>query len=180
MEQYIGEIRMVGFGYAPRGWAFCNGQVLAISSNPSLFSLIGTTFGGDGRVTFALPDLRGRMPAHAGNSTGPELPPILPGQMGGAPSAKLNAAQLPPHVHNFNVPCNSTDMATSGSPANGYPAVTATRTGGTPIYAPGNDNSSMGGGVTAPAGEGAPVPTMPPYLGLNFIIALEGEFPPRE
>ncbi len=176
-DPFIGEIRMVGFPFAPKGWALCEGQLMAISTNNALFALLGTTYGGDGRTTFALPDLRGRLPAGTGN--GPGLPPVGLGQIGGAPTASLTAAQLPPHVHNFAVPCNNSADASTGSPGNAYPAVTATRTGGTPIYTAASDNSSMGGGTTASAGAGMPLPTMSPYLGINFAIALEGIFPTR-
>lgn len=157
---------MFGFNFAPRSWAFCDGQLLPISQNTALFSLLGTTYGGDGRTTFALPDLRGRVPLHEG--TGPGLSSYLLGQKGGLENVTLTTAQIPAHTHS---PQCSSDDPNSGSPANGFPAAV-----GTPIYST-TQNASMG--ATGSAGGSQSHENRPPYLALNFCIALQGIFPSR-
>ncbi|NOT56941.1 MAG: phage tail protein, partial [Deltaproteobacteria bacterium] len=127
-DPFIGEIIMFGGNFAPRGWAFCNGQLLSIAQNTALFSILGTTYGGDGRTTFALPDLRGRVPVHAGNSQGPGLPPVQLGEMAGSPSVTLTVSQMP--MHNHLVVASQT--ATTTDPNGGVPGNDAR---GTPIYA---------------------------------------------
>ena len=126
-EPFIGEIRLFGFNFAPRGWAKCDGSLIAISSNQALFSLLGTIYGGDGRVTFALPDLRGRFPRHAGAGAG--ITTIRVGQRGGKHVHTLTVGQLPAHAHQFAVPANSgsgdTDEPGGANPA-ADPASSAT------------------------------------------------------
>ncbi len=168
MEPFLGEIRCFGFGWAPVGWALCQGQLLAISSNTALFSLLGTTYGGNGQTTFALPDLRGRTPLNQGQ--GPGLSPYDLGQVGGNESVTLNAGQLPPHNH--TVAASST--ASGKSPAGSVPAFTADGSS----YGTGNDlamsPSMVGGG-----GSSQPVAIASPYLAVNWCIAVEGVYPSR-
>jgi microcystin-dependent protein len=184
-EPFLGEIRMVGFNFAPVGWALCNGQTMSISQNAALFSLLGTTFGGNGTSTFNLPDLQERVPVHVGNGAG--LSPYVWGQKGGAASVTLLASNLPPHTHPIAPPVSNAN-ANSSSPVNAYPAVDQTTiTGGergetatTQSYT----SSSVSGQTAAaypsgPAGSGLPVAIEPPYLAVYFIIALAGIFPSR-
>lgn len=169
-EPFIGQIVMFAGNFAPRGWAFCNGQLLAIAQNTALFSILGTTYGGNGQTTFALPDLRGRVPVHPGQ--GPGLSNYSLGQSGGAESVTLNAAQLPPHNH--SVACSSDD-ATSGDPNANFPSAFTQK-----IYAnAATPGRFMNGGVISPVGGGQPHTNIQPYLCVNFIIALEGIFPSR-
>ena len=155
-EPFVGEIRMFGFNFAPRGWAFCHGSLLPIAQYNALFSLLGTNFGGDGRTSFGLPDLRGRCPI--GEGTGPGLSTRRLGEKSGAESHTLTVNQMPSHTHNLA----SSDEGTETIPVNKYLAVSDDRnyvsTGGSPV----------GGAV----GGGQPVKQMPPYLGINFCIAL--------
>lgn len=169
-DPYIGQIMCAGFNFAPRGWAELNGQILPISSNTALFSLLGTTYGGNGVSTFALPDLRGRMPMHAG--AGPGLTPRFQGESAGSEQVSLNNAQLPAHNHTVTPQGSSAD-ATLVSPANGVPATKARTT----LYAPGPGTVAMSPVLTSPAGGNAPVPVMQPYLAVKCFIALVGVFP---
>src|SRR6266480_4308295 len=116
-EPFLGEIRTFGFNFAPRGWAQCNGQLLSISQNTALFSLLGTTYGGNGQTTFALPDLRSRVPIHQGQ--GPGLSQYSIGQSAGNESVTLNQSQMPAHIHPVAMPCN-TDDPNAGSPKNNF------------------------------------------------------------
>ena len=171
-EPFIGQIVMFGGVFAPRGWAFCDGQLLAISQNSALFSLLGTTYGGDGRTTFALPDLRGRVPLHPGQ--GPGLTQRLLGQRSGSETSTLSEANLPPHSHPVAPPAN-TGEGQSTQPGGNVPA------GGelpTQPYAPGSD-TTMQSFSTGPAGGGQPVDIMQPWTAIHFIIALQGIFPSR-
>ena len=184
-EPFLGEIRMVGFNFAPVGWFLCNGQTLAISQYTALFSLLGTTFGGNGTSTFMLPNLQGRVPVCVG--TGAGLSPVDWGQMGGQASVTLNVNQLPAHTHAVTPPVSNAN-AGSSSPVNGYPAVAVTTiTGGergetaaTTTYAAssvsGQNAASFQSGA---AGGSQPVSTEPPYLAVYFIIAFNGIFPSR-
>ena len=165
-EPFIGEIRMVGFNFAPRSWAFCDGQILSISQNTALFSLLGTTYGGDGRTTFALPDLRGRVPLHPGN--GPGLSSYTLGQKSGVETVNLTQNQIPAHSH---FPLCSSDDPNSGSPTSGYSAAV-----GTPIYST-SQNGNMG--ATSSVGGSQAHENRQPYLAINFCIALQGLFPSR-
>jgi microcystin-dependent protein len=168
-EPFVGEIRMFGFNFAPQGWAMCNGQTLPISQNQALFSLLGTTYGGNGQTTFQLPDLRGRLANHAGQGTG--LSPYVLGQNGGTENVTLVQGQMPTHAHS---------VLANGSPA------TATRPGGAvlarttaDIYAAAPDGTTMNAGMIGTAGGSQPHPNLQPYLTVNFCIALQGIFPSR-
>jgi microcystin-dependent protein len=179
MEPFIGQIMVTGFNFAPPGWAFCNGQLLSISGYEALFALIGTTYGGDGQETFALPDLRGRTAIHAGQ--GPGLPSYLLGQQAGAPTTTITVNNLPPHTHPINA---SSAAGTQSSPGGAFPAnanVVAER-GADPIgvdaYAT-SSNGTMAPGMVGNSGGGQPFDNMPPYLAVYHLIALEGIFPSR-
>jgi len=221
-EPFIGEIRMVGFNYAPNGWAPCDGRLLPIAQNSALFALLGTTYGGDGVVNFGLPDLRGRVAV--GMGTGPGLTPIVQGQRSGSESVTLTSGQMPQHAHPasfvgqasgvsgslstsvaVDVGTNATNpmvaptagsttylsavtgkvglnsVAFSGLYTNTAPDATKAHLGGiTASTNAGSLSATAAGTVTVgPAGGSQPVPLRNPYLGSNFIIALEGIFPSR-
>jgi len=169
-DPFLGEVRMFAGNFAPRGWAFCEGQLLSINQNSDLFSLLGTTFGGDGQTTFALPDLRGRVPLHPG--TGPGLSPHQLGQKGGTEMTSLTAAQMPSHSHAVKA---SDANGSAVSPAGLVPARNAA---GVPVYGP-PTLEHLAGNAIEPAGGGQPHDNMQPYLGLNYIIALQGLYPSR-
>lgn len=162
---------MFAGNFAPRGWALCDGSLLAISTNTALFSILGTTYGGDGRTTFALPDLRGRLPMHPGN--GPGLTPRVLGESSGTETVTLVASQMP--AHNHVVGCHS--AADQSAPANSIPATEAT--GGAPVYSSLPADGTMNPAMIGIAGGSQPHANMPPYLCVNFIIATEGVFPSR-
>ena len=170
-ERYIGEIRMFGANFAPAGWALCNGQLIPIAQNTALFSILGTTYGGNGITTFGLPDLRQRMPMHAGS--GPGLTVRDLGEQGGEQTTTLTAQQMPSHSHAMAA---SNATATVQSPANAVLAKPVT------LSAPYHDPAAMAPSPSGPlgmAGGGAGHNNMQPYLVVNFIIALTGNFPPR-
>ena len=152
-------------------WAEANGQIMSISMNTALFSLLGTTYGGDGRITFALPDLRGRAPVHVGQ--GPGLSLIDQGQVGGTESVTLNSSNLPAHSHALNA---IAQPATHAAPATDR-ALAATQNAGT--YAAGAPNTSLVAGSVGATGSNSPFSVRNPYLGLRWCIALEGVFPQR-
>jgi microcystin-dependent protein len=164
-DPYIGEIRMFGGNFAPVGWSFCNGQLLAISEYEALFQLIGTTYGGNGVQTFALPDLQGRIPMHQGRSN-----PL--GQSAGTESVTLLTTQIPSHTHAF--------LAVPADPEGGSPSGTPLAQGsGVNIYAPANPAKAnvMNPGVIGLSGGSQPHDNMQPYQCVTFIIALEGIYP---
>jgi len=170
-EPYLGEIRMAGFNFAPVGWAFCNGQLMPIADNTALFSLLGTTYGGDGQTTYALPNLQGQAPMHWGNGPGGFNTVI--GEQQGVDSVTLTAQQIPQHQHSYN-PGASKDEPTSDRPDNAYPTV------GGYYAANANSGSPMGASITTGAAGGSqPHDNRQPYLVINFIIATEGIFPSR-
>jgi microcystin-dependent protein len=171
-EPFIGQIMCAGFNFAPRGWARLDGQLLPIAQYSALFSLLGTTFGGDGRTTFGLPDMRGRMMVHDGN--GPGLTPRVMGEQGGAESHTLNPSQMPAHSHTVT-PRASTATGTAASPAGGVPASRPR----VPLFEAGNGNTDMAAVTSSAAGGNQPVPQMPPYIGINCFMALEGIYPSR-
>jgi microcystin-dependent protein len=169
---------MFGGNFAPRNWALCDGQLLSIASNSALFSLLGTNFGGDGESTFGLPDLRGRVPVHAGN--GPGLPSVQLGEKSGSPSTTLLTTNLPAHNHGstgLKVGVNS-NAPDSDDPSGATFAAAAEDT-----FREGEANAEMHSssvtGNTDDTGNGVAFTNMQPYLGVNFIIALQGLFPSR-
>jgi len=167
-EPFLAEVRIVGFNFAPRGWAFCDGQILPINQNQALYSLLGTTYGGDGRTSFALPDLRGRTPIHVGASNGTDH---QLGQKSGEETHTLSANEMPQHTHVVNA---NTGVGTSDDPTNGFPARAAENT-----YGALSNAGAMGAGTINNAGGGQAHNNMQPYLALNFCIALQGLFPSR-
>ncbi|MEO8598020.1 MAG: tail fiber protein [Candidatus Solibacter sp.] len=173
-EPFIGSIVMFAGNFAPRGWAFCAGQLLPIAQNTALFSILGTTYGGNGQTTFALPDLRGRTPAGAGQ--GPGLPNVDLGQVGGSNTVTLTVQNLP--AHNHLIMCDNTGQ-TSTQPSGLIPGVSDDRTTTLPVYSGNPANATMSPQMVGMAGSGLPVSVQDPYLGLNYIIALEGIFPSR-
>jgi microcystin-dependent protein len=170
-DQFVGQIDIVGFNFAPAGWEFCQGQLLPISEFETLFNLIGTTYGGDGQSTFALPDLRGRMAIHQGQ--GPGLSDYIMGEQGGVEQVTLTLNQIPVHTH---AAMGSTAPASTLGPGSSGGSEWATTT--TFLYSStGSNLMAMGGGTIGAAGGGGPHDNMPPYLVLNFIISLFGIFP---
>jgi len=170
-EPFIGEIRMVGFNFAPPGWAFCNGQLMPLSQNTALFSLLGTTFGGDGIQTFALPDMRGRVPVALGQ--GPGLSNRIWGEQGGKESVALTIAQLPAHRHPIHA---SSSVGNSKAAAGNVPA---TNSSVGLIYSNQAADVSMDPKSSASIGQNQPHENMQPFLGMTCIIALEGIYPAR-
>lgn len=168
LEPFLGQIMPVGFNFAPRGWALCNGQVLPIAQNTALFSLLGTTYGGDGRTTFALPDLQARIPI--GQSQGPGLSNRPLGSPGGADAVTLTTAQLPAHNHLVQ---GAAVAGTSSYPGDQTWAQVRGR-----LYSTSGPDQ-MTGGAVAVTGGGQPHNNLPPYLVLYFAIALQGLFPSR-
>ena len=171
-DPFLGEIRMFAGNFAPRGWAFCNGQILAISQNTALFSLLGTQYGGNGTTNFALPNLQGRVPMHQGNGAG--LTPREIGETGGSATVTLLANQLAPHAHAVN--CLST-VGNAGAPT---AALWAALGRGRPAsYSNATPNVAMNGQALANAGGGQPHNNLSPYVAVSFIIATQGIFPSR-
>jgi microcystin-dependent protein len=166
----IAEIRLFAGNFAPRGWALCHGQILSIAQNTALFSLLGTTYGGDGRTTFALPDLRGRVPV--GQGQGPGLSPNSLGQQGGAETHTLTSSEMPAHNHPTQSNKATNDAATTSRPNGKVPAA-----GG--AYADTSDGSALDPDLIGAAGGSQPHNNMQPHLALNYIIALQGIYPSR-
>ena len=167
-QPFIGQIMVFAGNFAPAGWAQCNGQLLPISQYDALFSLIGTTYGGDGQTTFALPDLRSRLPIHQGQ--GPGLSNYVPGENGGAEAVTLLTSQLPVHTHPA---LGNSDAGTSTDPTGGVWA-----SGPTNIYIAGaSANTNMNPASISGSGGGQPHDNMLPFVTLNFCIALEGIYP---
>jgi microcystin-dependent protein len=172
-DQFVAEIRIFPFNFAPTGWAFCDGQLLPISQNTALFSLLGTFYGGDGKSTFALPDLQGNSPMFWGQGQGLSLYDL--GQTGGSETVTLLQSEIPVHIHNVEV---ATDIATDNTPS---PNRVLTISNNGSMYAPATATPvvQMAPQALAPAGGSLPHNNMMPYLTLNFCIALQGIFPPR-
>jgi len=162
-DPYIGEIRMFGGNFAPVGWLLCQGQLLPISQYDALFNLIGTTYGGDGQNTFALPNLQSRMPMHQGSG-------YVLGQTGGVESVTLNTNQLPVHTH---TPVGNNTLANGPSPSNQYWAKYANT-----MYSSAAPAAPMAPNALSLSGGNQPHENMSPYLAINFIIATEGIYPP--
>lgn len=170
---FVGEIRIFCGNFAPRGWAFCNGQLLAISSNTALFSLLGTNYGGNGVSTFGLPNLQGRNPLHRGQ--GPGLTSYVLGEIGGVETVTLNSTQIPSHTHTAQA--DSTGGGGTAPTAGAYWGTVAR--GGTPPYGPATNLAAMNPALLSNVGGGLPHNNMSPYLALTFIVALQGIYPAR-
>ncbi|MDD9945570.1 MAG: tail fiber protein [Myxococcales bacterium] len=171
-DPFVGEVRMFGGNFAPRGWAFCDGQLLAVSQNDALFSLLGTLYGGDGRTTFGLPDMRGRLPVHAGD--GPGLQPINMGQKAGVEKVTLQVSQLPSHRHTMRA---SNDVADESTPSS---AVVPAQVDTVQLYrAETSPNATFATRAVADAGGSQPHSNLQPFLCVHFIIALLGVYPSR-
>jgi microcystin-dependent protein len=164
-EPFLSEIRMFSFAFAPKGWALCNGQLLPINQNQALFSLLGTTFGGDGRVNFALPDLRGRVPIHVGSSH-------TLGERGGEQAHTLSIAELPTHTH---VVMGNGSNATTADPTANFFAAPSSALGST--YGTAENLVAMNPGMLANVGGSQAHLNMQPFLTMSFCIALQGIFP---
>ncbi|MFL6241305.1 MAG: phage tail protein [Actinomycetes bacterium] len=168
-EPFLGEIRLFPYNFAPRGWALCAGQILSISQNTALFSLLGTTYGGNGQTTFALPDLRGRHAVSSGQ--GPGLSFYNLGEESGVESVTLTQQQMPQHNHLVSV---NNQGSSTGRPNGNYPGQTSGN-----IYAPSSDGSTLAAPAVNNTGGSQPHENRPPYLVLNYCIALEGIYPSR-
>ena len=182
MEGTIGEIRMFAGTFNPRTWAYCQNQILPIAQNTALFSILGTTYGGNGQTTFALPDFRGRVPVGVG--TGPGLSNYQLGEIGGAETFTIANANFPAHTHPFSGSVTMPGNAAAGNadaPANAYPATLT----GTPMYSTVNNGSGLGNmqlALTAAAAGSVspqPVSNIQPVMGMNYIICMFGVFPSR-
>ncbi|HVZ41503.1 MAG TPA: tail fiber protein [Candidatus Kapabacteria bacterium] len=171
-EPFVGQIIMAGFNFAPRGYATCDGQLLSIAQNTALFSLLGTTFGGDGRVTFGLPDLRGRVPIHQGQ--GPGLTNRTMGEVSGSETVTLINSEMPMHNHLFS----TTNVSGALGQPNGN-FLAASSSNQVAIYRPTSDGSTLNPQAIGLAGGNQPHNNMQPYLVINFCIAMEGIFPSR-
>jgi microcystin-dependent protein len=164
-DPYIGEVKVISFNFPPKGWAFCNGQLLPINQNQALFSILGTMYGGDGRVNFALPNLQGRVPLHAGSG-------FTVGQQGGEVSHTLTISELPAHTHSVNASSSNGDTAL---PANTILASSLNQS----YRAPDQALTTLLPGSIGNAGGSQPHDNLSPYLTVNFVIALVGLFPSR-
>jgi len=173
-DPFVGEIRIFSLNFEPQGWAFCNGQLLSISQNTALFSLLGTQYGGDGRTTFALPNLQGSAPLHQGQ--GPGLSSRAIGEAGGEAAVTLTGSQLPAHTHVAR--CSSVPGLQPG-PVNNVWSPLPGRPTPAPVYSNAGPNVPMNPGALAPAGGNQPHNNLSPYLGLNFCICLQGIYPAR-
>jgi microcystin-dependent protein len=169
-DPFVAEIRIFGFNFAPRGWAFCDGQLMPISQNTALFSLLGTTYGGNGKSNFGLPDLQGSVPVHAGESPGGSSYDL--GQSGGSETVTLLQTEVPPHTHAMNA---SASEAGSTSPEGQLFAAGQ----GIAEYAAPGATTTLSPQMVAPAGGDRPHNNMQPSLTLSFCIALQGVYPPR-
>ncbi|HSW13537.1 MAG TPA: tail fiber protein [Solimonas sp.] len=173
-DPFIAEVRIFPFNFAPTGWAFCDGQLLPLSQNTALFSLLGTTYGGNGKTDFALPDLQGRVPMHPGQ--GPGLSPHDLGESAGSEGVTLASAALPSHSHTLSSsPLASSALARYEAPAS---SLALAGSEGFLAYAPAG-GPTMAGVPSQTVGGGLPHNNLMPYLTMNFCIALQGVFPPR-
>lgn len=179
-DPFLGEVKMVGFNFAPSGWAFCQGQLMPIAQNTALFSLLGTMYGGNGQTTFGLPDLRGRSPVGMGQ--GPGLTDIVQGEMAGTESVTLTTANMPMHTHptSVQVAGAATSPVTAPTAANSVLGASGQGPGSASIWSTEMTSPVQMAGVQAGAAGGSqPCATRNPYLGVNFVIALSGLFPSR-
>jgi microcystin-dependent protein len=170
-DPFVAEIRIFPFNFAPKGWAWCDGQLMPLSQNTALFSLLGTTYGGDGKSNFALPDLQGRAPMHPGQGPGLSLHDL--GETGGSETVTLLESEIPAHSHALRA---SSDPADVQQPS---PARSLARSAPGFAYVAGSPNATLAAEAHAPAGGDAPHNNLQPYLTFYFAIALQGVFPPR-
>ena len=170
MDPILGQIILFAGSFAPVGWAFCNGQLLPIQQYAALFSLLGTVYGGDGRTTFALPDLRGRAPIHFGQGNG--LSAYALGATGGTENVTLLSSQMPMHAHGFSIACDNSG-ASETDPTNNCMG-----TGGSQIYSK-TSNAAMQQGASTSAGNNQPHENRAPFIAMNYIIAVNGLFPQK-
>jgi microcystin-dependent protein len=173
MDPFVAEIRIFPFNFAPKGWAFCDGQILPLSQNTALFSLLGTTYGGDGKSNFALPNMQGNAPMHPGQGPGLSLHDL--GETGGSDTVTLLESEIPSHAHSM-MAINNTPQDTIPGPLEGF-----ARSSGANAYQANVQANivQMSDNTIAPAGGDQPHNNMQPYLTLNFCIALQGVYPPR-
>lgn len=171
-DPFIAEIRIFPFNFAPTGWAFCDGQLMPLSQNTALFSLLGTTYGGNGKSTFGLPNMQGNTPMHPGQGNGLSLHDL--GETGGSETVTLLQSEMPSHPHSLRV--------AAGDPADHFDpmGMVLARSNNGQAWAPPNSLTPMSDEMVAPAGGGIAHNNLMPYLTLNFCIALQGVFPPRE
>lgn len=167
-DPFVAEIRIFPFNFAPKGWAWCDGQLLPLSQNTALFSLLGTTYGGNGKSNFALPDLQGRAPMHPGQGPGLSLHDL--GETGGSETVTLLESEIPAHSHGLRASLDDDDSTLPASQAPGQLSI---------IYAPAGNVVMMAPEALPPAGGDQPHNNMQPYLTFYFCIALQGVFPPR-
>jgi microcystin-dependent protein len=173
MDPFVAEIRIFGFNFAPKGWAFCDGQILPLSQNTALFSLLGTTYGGDGKSNFALPNMQGNAPMHPGQGPGLSLHDL--GETGGSETVSLLQSEIPLHTHTMMV--GTQDPADNQVPG---PSKILGKSAGAFAYVTGSPPlKAMNPNTVAPAGGDQPHNNMMPYLTMNFCIALQGVYPPR-
>lgn len=173
MDPFVAEIRIFPFNFAPKGWAFCDGQLLPLSQNTALFSLLGTTYGGNGKSNFALPDMQGNAPMHPGQGPGLSLHDL--GETGGSETVSLLESEIPAHSHGLLTAVQ--DFGDLGAPAPNRALSKAGKGSGYKLNPTGD--ATMADAAIAPAGGDQPHNNMQPYLTLNFCIALQGVFPPR-
>ena len=178
-DPFVAEIRIFPFNFAPKGWAFCDGQLLPLSQNTALFSLLGTTYGGNGKSNFALPNMQGNAPMHPGQGPGLSLHDL--GETGGSETVSLLESEIPSHSHSLAATSN---QATSASPAGntfakGFWDTGQGQTGAVNLYSTQAPTVQLADTAIAPAGGDQPHNNMMPYLTLSFCIALQGVFPPR-
>jgi microcystin-dependent protein len=169
-DPFVAEIRIFGFNFAPTGWAFCNGQILPISQNTALFSLLGTTYGGNGQSTFALPNMQDSAPMHPGQGPGLSLHDL--GEQSGEPFVTLLESEMPSHSHTLRASLDDADVAIP-APTRSLAKASAN------LYLAANPNTQMALQGLGPTGGSLPHNNMMPFLVLNFCIALQGVFPPR-
>lgn len=183
-EAYIGSLVLFAGNFAPKNWAFCDGTLLSISQNQALYSILGTTFGGNGTTTFALPDLRGRVAVHANNgSAGPGQQPVQLGQVAGSSNVTLTTQQIPQHTHSLQA---TTATGTTNTPGSGVmlakPSAMVDNSGDavtTNLYGPTTPVTTLAPQAVGTAGGSQPFSVMQPYLGINYIICLYGIYPSR-
>lgn len=173
---FVAEIRIFPFNFAPKGWAFCDGQILPLSQNTALFSLLGTTYGGDGKSNFALPNLQGCAPMHPGQGPGLSLHDL--GETGGTTTVTLLQTEIPIHTHSVNCLDSSRTKNQVGAPASAILSRAGTTTNAY-TSGQGSTNAQLNPNVVTPQGGSQPHNNMMPYLTLNFCIALQGVYPPR-